>query len=110
MGVVRGFLLEFREQLLLALGELLRRLDADLHMQIAVIAPAQYRHAFALGLELASGLRALGNFELHLGAVERMDLDLAAKRRAHHRNRHAAVKVGAMKRANGLAVGGRSEG
>ena len=46
--------------------------------------------------EAAAGLGAAGNLHPRLAAVDRRHLELAAERRRHHRDRHAAMQVGAV--------------
>src|SRR2546430_4748221 len=55
-----------------------------------------HRHAFALQAEAASRLRALGPLHLGLGAVDGRHVERAAERRRHHRDRHAAMQIGAV--------------
>ena len=47
-------------------------------------------------LSCRPGLRALGDAHLGVAAVERAHRELAAERRLHHRDRHAAIEVGAV--------------
>src|SRR5687768_11763088 len=94
--LARRGLLEFLEQLALALGEVLRGLHVELHVEIAHVARAQDRHALALEPHPLAGLRAGG--DLHAGAriVEDGDLELAAERGGRHGDGDARIKVGAV--------------
>src|SRR5688572_1503720 len=62
LGVVRGELLEFGEQLALLLGEVLRRLHRDLDVHVAALLGPQHRHALAGEPEAPAGLRAFRDF------------------------------------------------
>src|SRR5215472_1281746 len=88
--------LELRQQFTLPFGQALRRLDHDLHIHVARLARAQHRHALALQAEAAARLGALGDLHLGLAAVDGRHLELAAERGRHHRDRHAAMQVGAI--------------
>src|SRR5690606_17949141 len=89
-GIVlrRGYLLELLEQLALAAGEVLWRLDHDLDVHVANPGGAQYRHALAAQAELLAGLRAVGNLHARLAAVDRRHLEFAAERGRGDRHRH----------------------
>ena len=69
-----------------------------------MVAGAQHRHALALGLELLARLGAFGHLQLDLRAVDAVDPDLAAERRAHHGDRHAAIEVGAVALEEGMRL------
>src|ERR1043166_2869114 len=91
-----GLLVEFGQQLPLALGELLRRLDQHLHVHVAGLARAQHRHALAAEAKAPARMRALGHFHFRPAAVDGRHFEAAAERRRHHRDRHAAMQVGAV--------------
>src|SRR5271154_388216 len=96
VGLVRGLGGELGQELALTTGQTLRRLDIELHEEVARIARAQHRHAFAPQPQLPSGLCALGNADPRLGSVERADGEFAPERCLHHRDRHPAIEVGAV--------------
>src|SRR5262245_21446551 len=88
--------LEFLEQLLLLGREVGRRLDVDLDVHVAALGRAHDRHALAAQAELVAALGARWNVDARHLAVERRHLDVAAQRRLHHRDRHAAMHVRAL--------------
>src|SRR5258708_1479327 len=92
----RRVLVEFLQQFLLALGELLRGLDQHLHIHVAALTRAQHRHALAGKAEAPARLRAVRHLHLGLAAVDRRDIEAPAERRRDHRDRHAAMQVGAV--------------
>jgi len=62
--VLRGELFELLQQFALAAGQVLRRLDSGLDVEVADIGLAQHRHALALETELAAVLGASVTFTL----------------------------------------------
>src|SRR6185437_6798757 len=96
LGCPRGKLFEFSKQFLLLLGEVLRRLDHDLDIHVAGLARAQHRHALGGDAEAPSGLGSRRHFHLGLALVDGRHLELTAQGCGHHRDRHAAMQVGAV--------------
>src|SRR3546814_7693713 len=72
------------------------RLDGDLDVHVAERLGAQHRHALALEAELLVRLRARRHGDLGTAGADRRHLDTAAERRRDHRQRDAAVDVGAV--------------
>ena len=69
----------------------------SLDVEVAEIARAQHRHALAAQSQLAPRLRRpRGCATFDVAAVERAHREFAAERRLHHRDRHAAIEVGAV--------------
>src|SRR5262249_35759556 len=68
----------------------------QLDMQIAALARAQLRHAFALEAEAPPGLCAGGDGDLRAFAVDGWDFQLAAEGCFEHRRVGAAVEIGAF--------------
>ncbi len=56
----------------------------------------QHRHALALQAELLARLRAFGDGDAGLLAVDGRHFDVAAERRRRHRDRHLAEEIGAV--------------
>src|SRR5689334_20662342 len=96
LGGTGGQLLELGQQLLLLLGEVLRRFDRDLNIHVAGLAGAQHRHALGRDAEAPAGLGSGGHLHFGLALVDGRHLELAAQSRRHHRDRHAAMQVGAV--------------
>src|SRR6185369_2538010 len=88
-------LIELLQELSLVLGELDRRLDADMAVEVARIARTHALDAFAAQAERLAVLRSLGQVDLGL-AAERRYLDRAAERRRGHADRDGAVQVVAV--------------
>src|SRR5687767_320870 len=89
-------LLELLEQLFLLGREIGRRLDVDLDVHVAALRRAHDRHALAAQAELVVALGAGRDVDARHLAIERRHLDVAAERGLHHRDRHAAMDVGAL--------------
>src|SRR3984885_14348909 len=96
MGRVRRFGGKLGQKLALAPREILRRLDNELHEQVARIAGAQHWHALAAQPQLAPRLGAFRHADPGLGSIERPDVEFAPQRGLNHRDRHAAIEVGAI--------------
>src|ERR1700733_348938 len=96
MGRVRRFGGKLGQKLALAPREILRRLDNELHEQVARIAGAQHWHALAAEPQLAPRLGAFRHADPGLGSIERPDVEFAPQRGLNHRDRHAAIEVGAI--------------
>src|ERR1700722_10527995 len=96
MGCIRRFGGKLGQKLALAPREILRRLDNELHEQVARIACTQHRHALAAQPQLSPRLGAFRHADPGLGSIERPDIEFAAKRGLHHRDRDAAIKVCAV--------------
>ena len=79
--LLRQRLRQLFEQVLLFLGELGRDGDAGDHVQVAVSAARDVRHALAAQLEARACLRAGGDVQI-LAPVERRDLDRCRRARA----------------------------
>src|SRR4029453_3189706 len=94
--LLRRQLLEFVKQFALALGELLGRLYHHLDVHVAVLARAQHRHALAVQTEAPPRLRAFRHLHTSLARIDGGHLELAAERRLHHRDRPAAMQIGAV--------------
>src|SRR6186713_538958 len=88
-------LVELAQQLSLVLGELDRRLDADVAVQVAGVARPHALDALAAQAEGLAVLGAFGQVDLGL-AAERRHLDRAAERCARHADRHRAMQVVAV--------------
>src|SRR3989338_4515012 len=86
-----GFI-QFLEQLTLVLGELDRRLDHDVAVQVARVAGADALDALATQAEGLAMLRAFGDVDLRL-ATERRHFDAAAQGCRGQRHGHVAVQV-----------------
>src|SRR5262249_35276606 len=95
-GLLVAFALELVEQLALAPGQVLGRLDLDLDVHVAGHLRTQHRHALALEPELLAGLRSLGNFHARLAAIHGRHIDVAAERSGGHGDGHTAKDVGAI--------------
>src|SRR3546814_9691598 len=67
-----------------------------LDVHVAERLGAQHRHALALGAELLVRRRARRHGDLGTAGADRRHLDTAAERRRDHRQRDAAVDVGAV--------------
>src|SRR5690606_29563311 len=67
-----------------------------LDVHIADAAAVQHRHALAAQAELLTGLGAGRHRDLGATSVERRHLDAATQCRRDHRDRHAAIDVGAV--------------
>src|SRR6185369_6065413 len=89
-------ILEFLQQLLLALGQMHGRLDHDLGIHVAALMGAQHAHAFGAQAKLLAGLGPGGNGDARPAAVHRGHLDDAAQRRRGHGDGDAAVNIGAL--------------
>src|SRR5450631_1062562 len=87
--------LELAQQFLLPPRELDRRLDRDVTIEIAVHAAAHRLDALVAQAEHLPALRFRRNLDLGV-AVERRDLDFAAKRRDRERNRHLAMQIAVL--------------
>src|SRR5690348_10907496 len=72
---------EFRQKLLLALVEVLRRFYRDLNVHVAGLFRPQHRHTLAAQPETAACLRPARNLDLRLAAVDRRHLEIAPQRR-----------------------------
>src|ERR1043166_7469844 len=96
VGVAGRLPLELGEKLLLALVEFLRRFHHHLDVHVAGAARAEHRHALALEAEHAAGLGAFRHLHAGLAAVDQRDVEAAAERRRHHRDRDATVQIGAV--------------
>ena len=83
------------EQLLLFLGQALRRHALHGDHQVAVAAARNVRHALAAQAEGRAGLRAFRDLDGFV-AIDARDLDLRAERERRERQRHAAVQVVAV--------------
>src|SRR5207253_4955534 len=82
-------------ELALVLGQLDRRLDADVAVEVAGIARAHALDPLAAQAERLAVLGALGQLDLGL-AAERRHLDRSAERRTRHRDRDGAMQVVAV--------------
>src|SRR6185437_7177704 len=96
------FRLELLHELALPAGEVLRRLDGDLDVEIAARRAAQHGKALPAQAELVAGLGARRNFHPRLAAVDRRHLDLAAEGGLRHAQRHAHQQVGAVALEDGV--------
>src|SRR5271165_607063 len=96
VGVLVAFGFEFLQQLALPPGEVLRRLDGDLDEHVATLRRAQRREALAAQAELIAGLGAGRDLHLCARAVDDRHLDIAAKSRERHAQRHANQDVRAV--------------
>src|SRR5690606_7330904 len=76
--ILVAFAFELLEQLALALGQVLRRLNPDLNIHVAVGLRAEHGHAFALETELLPALRPFRDLHTCDAAIDRRHLDLAA--------------------------------
>src|SRR5207249_1403913 len=94
--VLRRQLLEFVEQFALALGQLLGRLYHHLDIHVAGLAGAQHRHALAMQTEPPARLGPFRHLHAGLATIDRGHLEFAAERGLHHRDRHAAMQIGAV--------------
>src|SRR5262249_8966585 len=83
-GLLVTFALELVEQLALAPGQVLGRLDFDLNVHVAGHFRTQHRHALALEAELLAGFRSLGNFHACLAAIHGRHINVAAERSSGH--------------------------
>src|SRR5207245_11451999 len=88
-------LVQLLEQLALVLGELDRRLDLHVAVQIAGVARAHAFDALAAQPERLAVLRPLGQFDLSL-AAQRRHLDATAQCRRRERHGYRAVEVVAI--------------
>src|SRR5580698_2255632 len=88
-------LLELLQDVALLIGQLDRRLDLHVHIQIARDAGAQTLDALAAQTERLARLRAFRHRET-CTASERRDFDLATERGRGKRNRHLAMEVVAV--------------
>src|SRR3954451_11040357 len=93
LGIAVAGLLELAQQLLLALGQVDRRLDHDLDEHVAACWAVQLAHALVLEPDLLAGLGPRRNRDPQAPALDRGHLDLAAQSRGGHRNRHPAEDV-----------------
>src|SRR4029079_19466984 len=96
LGYLRRQLFELRLYLALALCSILRRVHGYLNVHVSGLFRSQHRHSLACKAEPAAGLRAGGDLELNLAAINRRHFKFAAKRGARHRDRHTAIQVGAI--------------
>src|SRR6266705_1429088 len=87
--------LELAQQLLLPPGELHRRLDRDMAIEIAVHAASHSLDALVAQAEHLAALGFRRNLDLRL-TVERRDLDFAAERGDRKRNRHLAMQIAVL--------------
>src|SRR5262249_47799889 len=60
------------------------------------LARAQNRHSLAVQAEPPPRLRSFRHLHARLAAVDGGHLEFAAERRLHHRDRHAAMQIGAV--------------
>src|SRR6185436_516543 len=95
-GLAVALALEALQELALAGGEVLRRLDLDLDVHVARHLRAQHRHALALETELLAGLGALRHLDPRLAAVDGRHVDVPAERCRRHGDGHSAENVGAV--------------
>src|SRR4029078_5757056 len=76
MSILGRQSLELIQQLALSLGQLLRRLDQDLDIHIAVLLRPQHRHPFTLKPEAPSRWVAFRPLPARVVAVDGRDLEL----------------------------------
>src|SRR5580658_1513190 len=107
MGVAG--LLEFAQQLLLALRQVDRGLDDHLDIHVAARGRAQHRHALALQAELMTALSAGGNVDLGAAAIDRRHFDRAAERGHRQSDGHAAMDVGAVALEEAMRLDGEED-
>ena len=88
--------LERFQQLALLAGQVQRRLDRHLHIQIAALRAAEDRKTLAAQPELVAGLGARRDLHLRARAVDHRHLHFAAKRRPGHGQRQADQQIGAL--------------
>src|SRR5476651_2109352 len=96
LGAGLAGLVELLEEFLLLGRQVHGRLDHDLDVHVAALARAHDWHALAAQAELVPALGACRNVDARELGVEGRDLDAAAERGLHHRERHLAVHVGAL--------------
>src|SRR5690606_38958594 len=75
-------------------AERLRRLDVELHIEIAHILAAQHRHALALEADALARLGAGRDLDLGAGIVERGYFEFPTQGRRGHGDRYAGIKIG----------------
>src|SRR5436190_2335547 len=107
--VLGGQSLELRQQFALTLGELLGRLDEDLHVHIAGLFGAQHRHAFALNAKTTARLAPFRDLHPRVAAVDGWYFELSAESRDHHGDRCAAMEIGALTLEKGMGRYGEED-
>src|SRR5579871_1486864 len=93
VAALGGQSFELAQQLFLPLGEIDRRLDDDVAVQIAVVRRAQGLDALAAQAERLAALCFRRDLDVR-GAVQRRQVDLPAERGGGEAHRHLAVEVG----------------
>src|SRR5262249_27652416 len=88
-----AFLGELFQELALFRGQIDRRFHLQLDVQIAPLARAELRHAFAFHTETPARLSAGGNGDLGAAAVDGGDFHLAAEGGFAHRRGRAAIEI-----------------
>ncbi len=107
LGVGGALFLELPQEFPLAFGQLLRRFDHNLDIHVPAALRAQHRHALVRQAETLSGLGAFGNLHSRAAALQRRHLELAAERRRHHADRHAAIKIRTLALEHGMRLEGQ---